>query len=154
MVTLVFERRFAVSPERLFALHENPAMLETLHAGIGAGFRLVSHEGHVRPGARVVVRYRVALVPVTLAFEHVLYEPPRRFGERMIRGPFRHFFHTHEFEPCEKGTLLRDRLEMELPGRLGGSLALRLFVIPMTRRVFARRHAALERYLKEQGLIP
>jgi ligand-binding SRPBCC domain-containing protein len=72
-------------------------------------------------------------------------EPPTRFGEGQVRGPFARFAHVHEFEPRPGGTLLRERLEVRLPWWLGGEAAVRWIVAPRLRRYFAARHDRLAR---------
>lgn len=149
MAVLAFESVVPAPQEAVFALHETPALLETLHAGMN--FRLVSHAGHIRPGARVTVRYRVGPFPVTMVFEHVLYEPPHKFGERLIQGPFRRLRHTHAFETVPGGTRVSDRLEVELPWWLGGALAVRWVVAAKAKRVFAHRYEILKKLVLEQA---
>jgi ligand-binding SRPBCC domain-containing protein len=83
-----------------------------------------------------------------MTFEHFLYEPPRRFAERLVRGPFRQFEHVHEFMPAGSRTILRDSLEVSLPWYLGGGLTMKLLVAPKLRRFFAYRHAELEQLLR------
>ena len=80
-------------------------------------------------------------------FEHDVHDPPRRFGERLVGGPFRRMTHVHEFEPREGGTLIRDRLEIALPWWMGGVPAERLVAAPRIRALFAARQEALERIL-------
>jgi ligand-binding SRPBCC domain-containing protein len=36
------------------------------------------------------------------------YEPPHRFVDEMVRGPFRSFRHEHVFEPAGAGTRMTD----------------------------------------------
>ncbi len=80
-------------------------------------------------------------------FKHVLLEPPHRFGEEMVRGPFRHLRHVHEFEEVPGGTLVRDRLDLSLPVWLGGTLAERWVAGPRIRRVFRQRQEAMAKLL-------
>ena len=145
MTSYVFERVYPMGRARLFALHESPALLERLQDS--RHFRLLSHEGHIRPGARVSVRNRLGPLWLTFVFEHVLYEPPARFGEELVRGPFKRLRHVHEFEDRPGGTLVRDRLEITLPLWLGGSMAERWIAGPRIRALFARRQEALARIL-------
>ena len=42
-------------------------------------------------------------------------ERPRRFRDRQVRGPFGSFLHTHEFEPLDGGTLMRDTIDFRSP---------------------------------------
>lgn len=44
------------------------------------------------------------------------FEPPRRFVDEMVRGPFRRFRHEHRFEPSGEGTLMTDVVEFQMPG--------------------------------------
>lgn len=143
-----FERRFLLPRERLFAFHENPDNLALLMQSWPT-FRMVSHSGHIGPGAITEVRERMGPVWVSMTFEHFLYEPPDRFGERQVRGPFQQFVHVHEFLLAGGGTLLRDRIDLRLPWYLGGELAMRLLVAGRMRRFFAYRHAELERLIHE-----
>ena len=145
---LQFEHFFDVPAEELFAFHENPDNLALLLRG-WATFRMVANDGHIRVGSITRVQERIGLVWVGITFEHFVYEPPRRFGERQVGGPFKRFEHIHEFEPAGSSTILRDLLEVVLPWHLGGNLLMKLVVAPKLRRFFAFRHAELERLFRE-----
>ncbi|MEK8024345.1 MAG: SRPBCC family protein [Candidatus Hydrogenedentota bacterium] len=148
-----FERVFAVPRTQLFAFHENPDNLALLLRGWTA-FRMIANDGHIRVGSITRVEERIGPVRVAMTFEHFVYEPPSRFGERQIRGPFAMFEHIHEFLPAESGTILRDRIDVRLPWYLGGSLTVKLFVAPKLRRFFAFRHAELQRLVRERVVDP
>ena len=150
VTTLVFERVYPALLGRLFALHEDPSVLVRIQPQ--GTFRLVSHPGHIRPGGRVVVLNRLGFVWFTFEFEHVVYEPPHRFGEVMVRGPFRSFRHIHEFEACEGGTLVRDRLEFALPWWLGGGVAERWVAARQIRGLFRKRQEALAEILEDGSM--
>jgi ligand-binding SRPBCC domain-containing protein len=145
---LEFEHTFDMSAAELFAFHENPANLALLLRGWPMS-RVVRHAGHIHLGAVTVVQERVGPFWVSMTFEHFLDEPPRRFGERLERGPFSKFEHIHEFVPAGSRAILRDRLEVSVPWYLGGWLTMKLLVAPKLRRFFAYRHAELERLIQE-----
>lgn len=44
------------------------------------------------------------------------FDPPHRFVDEMIRGPFSRFRHEHLFEPIPGGTLMQDIVEYRLRG--------------------------------------
>jgi ligand-binding SRPBCC domain-containing protein len=142
-VVLVLEQIVAAPRERVWEWFQRPARLALLH-GANGSLRLLRHHERVELGGETWIELRLApLVPVVLGFREHLVEPPERFGETLIHGPFRHFVHVHEFEPADGGTLVRDRLAFSLPILFGGSWAARSVASRVVRAAFAERHRAL-----------
>ena len=149
-----FEQAIELARTTLFAFHENPANLETLHRG-WSNFRLIRHDGGIRQGNRTWVEVTMAgILPVVLGFEHTLYEPPRRFGEELIHGPFRKLSHVHEFEEVNSTTIVRDFLDVELPWIYGGEAAMTRLVAPILNRIFKQRGASLANLAKNNAIDP
>jgi uncharacterized protein len=147
-----------VAREPLFAFHTDPSNLGALLQGWSAT-RVLSTDGHIRPGARTEVVERLGPLAFRLVFEHFLFEPPERFGERMVRGPFRLFQHVHRFRTEDPGgpverTVIDEEVELLLPAGLGGELGVRLLVLPHLRRFFAFRRRAYERLAAEGRFGP
>ena len=92
------------------------------------------------------------ILPVAMGFEHSVHEPPQRFEERLIHGPFSKFRHAHEFDEVNSGTVVRDVLEIELPWYYGGEWAVSFFVAPILQRAFRFRGEALLR-LAQTGSV-
>lgn len=73
-------------------------------------------------------------------------ERPRRFRDRQVRGPFASFLHTHEFEPLDGGTLMRDTIDFRSPfgpiGRMVDLSVMRRHLI----RVITERNDAISEY--------
>lgn len=142
---LIFEHCVDAPLEAVFSFHENPGNLALLLADL-PGFRMLHHARSIRKGNTTWFEVRVArILPVVLGFRHVLYEPPHRFGERLIHGPFSEFTHVHEFHPDEWGTLVRDVIEIRLPWWYGGEFVMRSLVAPLIARTFRLRQAAIMR---------
>lgn len=138
-----FEQRIELPRATVFAFHEDPENLVLLHRG-WAAFRMIHHEARVCQGGKLWVEITVAgMVPIVMGFEHTLHEPPCRFAEQLIHGPFSRFTHLHEFEEAHAGTIVRDLLEVELPWFYGGELAMKFILAPLLRRAFRFRAAAL-----------
>ena len=111
---------------------------------------MVRNDGNIRVGSFTVVQEKLGGLPLRLTFQHFLFEPPVRFGERQVRGAFQKFEHVHEFSESAAGhTILTDVVDVRLPWWLGGELATRLFVAPRLRRFFEFRHCELERLIRE-----
>lgn len=110
-------------------------------------FRIVSvSDPEIRAGTRI--RYRLRLHGIPLSWESVIseYAENARFADRMVSGPYRRWYHTHEFRTVPGGTEMRDRVEYELPfgllGRLGHFLVQR-----QLREIFDYRAEAISRML-------
>ena len=82
-----------------------------------------------------LIEYRLALfgVPFGWRTEISEWDPPHRFVDRQLAGPYRQWIHSHEFSPERDGTRMRDTVQYALP--LG---ALGLVALPLVRRQLAR----------------
>lgn len=89
--------RVPVSRERLFAYHQSPGALERLIPPWEA-VRLESSDRSLEPGSRVVLRTNLGPIPLRWVAEHGAYDPPRRFEDSQLRGPFAYWHHVHRFE--------------------------------------------------------
>ena len=92
--------------------------------------------------AGVEIDYRLRLHGVSLKWRSRIthWDPPHRFVDEQIRGPYRMWVHEHTFTPHEDGTLVRDYVQYDM---LGGWLADRLLVRRDLRRIFAYRQQRL-----------
>jgi ligand-binding SRPBCC domain-containing protein len=74
------------------------------------------------------------------------WEPPHRFVDEQLKGPYRQWIHEHSFEAKDGGTLARDRVQYAVPF---DTLVHRLWVKPDIERIFAHRESVLrERFGK------
>lgn len=69
------------------------------------------------------------------------FEPPRRFVDQMVRGPFAAFRHEHLFEPDGAGTRMIDVVTFGMPFGLVLDLPVGLYL----RRLLRRRNATIRR---------
>ncbi|MBA3420731.1 MAG: SRPBCC family protein [Thermoleophilaceae bacterium] len=72
--------------------------------------------------AGTLIDYRLELHGIALSWhtEIALWEPPRRFVDVQLSGPYRVWHHTHTFSPDGDGTVMRDVVRYGLPlGPLG-----------------------------------
>lgn len=126
--------------EEVFAFFADAGNLEVLTPPWLRFEILTPRPIEMRPGALIDYRLRLHGIPLRWRTEIVVWEPPERFVDLMVRGPYRHWRHTHTFEEAPGGTRMADDVEYRVPG---GFLADRLFVRRDVRRIFAFRRERL-----------
>lgn len=70
--------------------------------------------------------------------------PNKSFTDFQEKGPYKLWNHHHEFIPNEKGVLMIDKVDYELPFGLLGNLAHTLFVRKKLEKIFNYRFHVLE----------
>lgn len=94
----------------------------------------------MRAGTLIDYRIRFRGLPLWWRTRILEWNPPTRFRDDQVWGPFRKWVHTHSFETRNGGTLCRDEVDYSV---WGGAIPDRLFVRPDVERIFAFRQAAL-----------
>ena len=107
-------------------------------------FRVVTPRPiEMRVGATIDYELRVHGIPLKWTSEIAAWEPPHRFVDRQIRGPYRLWHHEHRFEADGDHTVCTDVVDYAVPG---GRLVHALFIRRDVERIFdyrARRLAEL-----------
>ena len=142
----VFEQEQLVRRTRgeVFAFFADAANLEritpaTLHFEIRSSQPIA-----MRAGA--IIDYRLSLFGLKFQWRTLIesFDPGSGFVDVQTKGPYRTWRHSHEFSDAPGGTLVRDRVEYEVPFGLFGEIARRLFVARQIRRIFDFRRVAIE----------
>jgi len=100
--------------------------------------------------AGMVLDYRIRLygIPVNWRTRIDIWEPPSRFVDSQLRGPYSSWRHTHTFEDAGgERTRVRDSVEFALPMGPLGAIAYRLFVARSLKRIFDFRAERLKSLL-------
>ena len=134
--------RLAQPRERIFEFFADPQNLERLTPP-SLRFEILSKDARVtRPGTRLDYRLRIRGIPVRWQSEISVWEPPARFVDRQVRGPYRLWIHEHTFANDDAGgTWVGDNVEYAVPG---GRIVQRWLVAPELERIFRYRHQVLE----------
>ena len=112
-------------------------------------FRVVTPRPiEMHEGALLEYRLRLHGVPVRWKTRISVWEPPHRFVDEQISGPYALWHHTHPVEPDGEATLVSDRVRYRIGFGPLGAAALRLFVRRDVERIFDYRREAM------LGLIP
>lgn len=127
-------------PDELFSFFADAANLEAitppwLHFQI-----LTPTPIAMRQEALIDYRLRVHGIPMRWRTRINAWEPPHRFVDEQIRGPYRWWTHEHSFEARDGGTLARDRVCYAVPFDF---ITHRWLVRPDVERIFLYRKEAL-----------
>jgi ligand-binding SRPBCC domain-containing protein len=146
MTTRILERaqRVELPLERAFAFYADARNLEAITPP-WLGFE-VTTPGDIEMGAGTLIEYRLKLhgVPVRWRTRIAAWEPPHRFLDVQVSGPYALWEHTHRFEPAgPDAAVIRDRVRYALPFGPLGDLAHALFVRRDLERIFAYRREAV-----------
>jgi uncharacterized protein len=135
----------AHSASFVFAWLERPGAL-TRMTPPWEGAKIISQSGTVHDGDRVTLKLRFP--PATLAMVHEGYVSGVRFTDRMEKGPFKRWAHTHEVEPLgTERCLLHDRIDYDVFARPIG----KRIVEGRLARMFTYRNVVLANDLAEHA---
>jgi hypothetical protein len=98
----------------------------------------------MRVGALIDYRLRLRGIPVKWRTKITAWDPPARFVDEQMSGPYRLWVHEHTFSDAPGGTRVNDRVRYRVPG---GWLVDRLMVQRELRRIFAFRQERLSEIL-------
>jgi len=126
----------------VFSFFTDPRNLEDLTPGWLHFEILTALPLQMKSGVLIDYGLRLYGIPLHWQSEICVWEPPHRFVDRQIRGPYRVWIHEHTFAELNGGTLVADTVEYATPG---GILVQTLFLARDLRRIFAYRHERLRK---------
>ena len=100
----------------------------------------------IKMEAGALIDYRLKLhgIPIKWRTEIESWQPPNRFVDQQLRGPYKQWFHEHTFESLGPNrTLARDQVHY-IPRF--GALVHKFFVKPDLKRIFSYRQEQLEKH--------
>jgi ligand-binding SRPBCC domain-containing protein len=138
--TLRREQVLDASPEAVFAFFADPLNLEAITPPL-LRFAVVTPTP-IAMGVGTLIQYRLRLHGVPVRWDTLIeaWEPPWRFVDVQVRGPYRRWHHTHELSALDGDrTLMRDTVRYALGFGALGALAHRLVVRRDLEAIFAYR---------------
>lgn len=127
-------------PEELFSFFSDAANLETITPPWLHFKTLTPAPIAMREGTLIDYKLRVHGVPVSWRTRISVWQPPYRFVDEQLRGPYRRWIHEHTFELADGGTSARDVVRYAVPFDF---LVHRWLVRPDVESIFQYRYDAL-----------
>jgi len=132
--------------EETFAFFAKPENLQEITPPF-LQFRIARAEPELHAGSLIDYRLRIHGFPVRWTSEIAVWEPPHRFIDTQVRGPYALWQHQHGFAALGDGTLISDEVHYALPLGFLGEIARVLMVRRDVEQIFEYRRKKLEELL-------
>jgi ligand-binding SRPBCC domain-containing protein len=125
------EQRLRGAPDAVFPFFADARNLEAITPPL-LRFRVITPDPiEMRPGTLIQYRLRLHGISVSWLTSIQAWDPPHRFVDMQVRGPYALWHHTHEFAAAPddpQTTIMRDTVRYGMPFGPLGTLADRLLV--------------------------
>ena len=139
--TLRREQALDADIDTVFAFFADPLNLEAITPPL-LRFAVVT-PAPIAMGVGTFIQYRLRLHGVPVRWDTLIqeWEPPLRFVDVQVRGPYRLWHHTHELVALDGGraTLMRDTVRYAVGFGALGEVARRALVLRDLEAIFAFR---------------
>ena len=95
---------------------------------------------HIQQGTVIDYSLKIRGIPLRWRSKISVWDPPHRFIDEQLRGPYRRWIHEHRFSEHAGGTTCEDSVKY---APLGGAFINKLFVEQEVRQIFAYRSQRL-----------
>jgi ligand-binding SRPBCC domain-containing protein len=99
----------------------------------------------MKQGTIIDYRLRLTGIPFGWRTEITVWDPPLRFVDTQVRGPYAAWIHEHRFEQKNGNTLVTDRVEYQIPGLIAGDILHILLIKQQLRQIFTYRQQVIQR---------
>lgn len=144
MYTFSAEQTLPAPRSDVFAFFSNPANLGRITPE-HLSFELETDEPiEMREG--LVLSYNLSLygIPFSWSSRVEVWEPPERFVDVQLKGPYKRWRHEHVFKETETGTKVIDEVEYEVPGWIFAPVIHWLFVRGDVEQIFEYRQKEMD----------
>jgi hypothetical protein len=113
-------------------------------------FRIISvNPTPIGKGTLIKYSLRWRIFPIRWTTEIIEWEPPYRFVDLQLKGPYKQWRHEHRFAPEGNGTRISDEVQYALPFGPLGKIAHSVKVKKDVETIFAYRRQAVDRLFGE-----
>ncbi len=137
---LTREQRLDGTPEQVFGFFADAKNLEAITPPLLRFSVITPTPITMQVGSLIEYRLRVHRAPISWLTSIQAWEPPHRFVDMQLKGPYALWHHTHTFTPDgDAHTLMKDTVRYAIGFGPLGELAHRLFVKRDVEAIFSHR---------------
>jgi len=150
----VVEHWLPLPIDKVFSFFKEPKNLEQITPGYLNFKVLKQSSGLIGEGTKINYKLSLHGIPMWWQSKIVDWEPNHKFSDTQTHGPYNHWYHTHEFEEKEGGTLIRDHVKYKLPLGIPGDCVAGSWVQKDLENIFDYRRKKIEEIFKDQASAP
>ena len=132
--------------DEAFAFFSCPDNLEKITPPF-LGFHILRADKQLHTGSLIEYKLHVRGLSMKWLTEITVWEPPYRFVDNQLKGPYKLWLHEHTFTAENGGTRIGDRVDYALPFGILGQMVHALMVRKDVETIFRYRQKRLEELL-------
>lgn len=150
--TLKRKQTFTLSLQEVFEFFGKPENLEKITPR-SVGFHILTPRP-IEMKIGTVLDYIIRLFGIPVRWTTLIseYDPPNKFSDVAIRGPYSFWFHNHNFEEIDGNTVMTDKVSYALPFGFIGRLAHFFWVKRQLNYIFDYRAKVISDILENKKL--
>jgi ligand-binding SRPBCC domain-containing protein len=109
-------------------------------------FRIIT-PGLIEMKEGALIRYKLRLngIPFSWLTEISEWEPPHRFTDTQLKGPYKKWVHTHSFREDGQETIINDHVQYQLPNVPFSEIVHRWYVRKQVEHIFEYREQVIQK---------
>lgn len=137
----------------VFTFFERPENLMRLTPG-SLGFKILTPSPiKMKEGTLIDYVIRLLFFPMHWRTLITTYEPPYKFIDEQLKGPYTFWHHTHTFADKDGGTQITDEVRYVLPFGFAGRLAHKLIVKKQLDNIFDYRARIIRKTFENSNSV-
>nr|MBA3750105.1 TIGR01777 family protein [Nitrosopumilus sp.] len=115
---------------------------------------LIKNNKDIKNGSVTILKLKLGPIGIKWIAEHLGYIQNRQFQDRMIKGPFRSWLHTHSFIPSDfDHCTMEDRIDYSLASGIARSKFINDLIQNNLNQIFYYRHRILKNDMTLRKLV-
>jgi len=134
--------------EEVFRFFQEPENLGKITPS-GMGFKILT-PAPIKMEKGTVIDYIIHIKGIAQHWQTLItdYDPPLKFADLQLKGPYTFWHHTHRFEAQGDSTIMHDEVSYVLPLGILGRMAHSIFIKSELKRIFDYRERVIQAYFQ------